>query len=48
MSTLIPQPPTIPILGNVWDIDPKNSIQSLVHLGEKYGKDDLPTVNGRC
>ncbi|KAK7899657.1 hypothetical protein LTR67_003402 [Exophiala xenobiotica] len=37
MSTLIPQPPTIPILGNVWDIDPKNSIQSLVHLGEKYG-----------
>lgn len=37
MSTPIPQPPTVPFLGNVLDIDPKNSMQSLVHLGEKYG-----------
>lgn len=37
MSTPIPQPPTFPILGNVWDIDPKNGMQSLSHLAEKYG-----------
>ncbi|KIW15094.1 hypothetical protein PV08_07881 [Exophiala spinifera] len=37
MAYPVPQPPTIPFLGNVWDLDPKNSMQSLLHLGEKYG-----------
>ncbi|KAI1625611.1 cytochrome P450 [Exophiala viscosa] len=47
MSTPIPQPPTVPFLGNVLDIDPKNSMQSLVHIGEKYGPIFKLTVLGR-
>lgn len=38
MSTPIPQPPGYPLLGNVTDIDPKNSIKSLLQLSEKYGE----------
>ncbi|KIX94974.1 uncharacterized protein Z520_09284 [Fonsecaea multimorphosa CBS 102226] len=37
MSTPIPSPPGIPILGNVLDIDPNNANQSLRHLADKYG-----------
>ncbi|EXJ56269.1 uncharacterized protein A1O5_12725 [Cladophialophora psammophila CBS 110553] len=37
MSTPIPSPPGIPILGNVLDIDPNNGNQSLRHLADKYG-----------
>lgn len=37
MSVPIPQPPGVPILGNVWDIDPKQSLLSLAHIAEKYG-----------
>lgn len=37
MSLPIPQPPPVPLLGNIRDVDPEDSIASLVHLGEKYG-----------
>ncbi|ETN43966.1 uncharacterized protein HMPREF1541_10831 [Cyphellophora europaea CBS 101466] len=37
MSIPIPQPPGLPILGNVRDIDPNNASLSLIHLAEKYG-----------
>lgn len=37
MSMPIPQPPALPILGNVRDIDPGNAAVSLIHLAEKYG-----------
>jgi hypothetical protein len=37
MSVPIPQPPGVPLLGNVWDIDPKQSLLSLAHIAEKYG-----------
>ncbi|WYZ35977.1 hypothetical protein EsH8_X_000624 [Colletotrichum jinshuiense] len=38
MSTPIPQPPGIPILGNIFDIDPKNTWSSLKKLSEQYGE----------
>lgn len=38
MSTPIPQPPGVPLLGNVFNIDPKNTWWSLKTLAEKYGK----------
>lgn len=38
MSTPIPQPPGYPILGNVTNIDPKNSIRSINQISEKYGE----------
>ncbi|KIX00596.1 uncharacterized protein Z518_09661 [Rhinocladiella mackenziei CBS 650.93] len=47
MSTPIPQPPAIPILGNITDIDPNNSIQSLSHLAEKYGPIYKLSILGR-
>jgi hypothetical protein len=37
MSTPIPSPPGIPLLGNVFDVDPNNANQSLTHLADKYG-----------
>lgn len=37
MSTPVPQPPTVPLIGNLLDIDPQNGILSLMHLHEKYG-----------
>ncbi|KAK2058672.1 cytochrome P450 [Colletotrichum caudatum] len=38
MPTPIPQPPGIPLLGNIFDIDPKNTWSSLKKLSEKYGE----------
>ena len=38
MTTPIPQPPGVPLLGNVFDIDPNNTWGSLKTLAEKYGK----------
>ncbi|KAL2171398.1 hypothetical protein VTG60DRAFT_3041 [Thermothelomyces hinnuleus] len=38
MSTPIPQPPGIPLLGNLFDVDPNNTWWSLKTLAEKYGE----------
>ncbi|CAJ2503623.1 Uu.00g110170.m01.CDS01 [Anthostomella pinea] len=38
MSTPIPQPPGVPLLGNIFDIDPNNTWASLKKLSEKYGE----------
>ncbi|KAK4185149.1 cytochrome P450-like protein [Podospora australis] len=38
MSTPIPQPPGLPVLGNIFDIDPSNTWWSLKTLAEKYGE----------
>ena len=41
MPTAIPQPPGIPLLGNIFDIDPSNTWTSLQKLWEKYGLSSL-------
>ncbi|KAI2627622.1 bifunctional P-450:NADPH-P450 reductase [Hypoxylon sp. NC1633] len=33
----IPEPPRLPFLGNIADIDAENSIQSFLNIAEKYG-----------
>ncbi|KAJ4286354.1 hypothetical protein N0V88_008060 [Collariella sp. IMI 366227] len=38
MSTPIPQPPGVPLLGNIFDIDTNNTWWSLKSLAEKYGE----------
>lgn len=38
MSTPIPQPPGVPLLGNIFDVDPNNTWWSLKGLAEKYGE----------
>ncbi|KAK3988762.1 cytochrome P450 [Cladorrhinum sp. PSN332] len=38
MSTPIPQPPGLPLLGNIKDVDPSNTWWSLKTLAEKYGE----------
>lgn len=38
MTTPIPQPPGVPLLGNVFDVDPSNTWVSLQKLWEKYGQ----------
>ncbi|KAK3345834.1 cytochrome P450 [Lasiosphaeria hispida] len=38
MSTPIPQPPGVPLLGNIFDVDPSNTWWSLKTLAEKYGE----------
>lgn len=38
MTTPIPQPPGIPVLGNVLDVNPNNPWSSLKSLSEKYGE----------
>jgi hypothetical protein len=38
MSIPIPQPPGVPLLGNIFDVDPNNTWTSLNRLAEKYGK----------
>ena len=43
MTTPIPSPPGLPLLGNVFDIDPQNRSESLNHLAEVYGKPRLLT-----
>lgn len=38
MTTPIPQPPGVPLLGNIFDVDPSNTWISLQKLWEKYGE----------
>lgn len=38
MSLPIPQPPGVPLLGNIFDINPNNTWESLKELSEKYGE----------
>lgn len=38
MSTPIPKPPGVPLLGNISDVDPANTWVSLQKLWEKYGQ----------
>lgn len=38
MSTPIPQPPGVPLLGNILDVDPSNPWASLKKLAEKHGE----------
>ncbi|GAP88012.2 putative cytochrome P450 [Rosellinia necatrix] len=38
MSQPIPQPPGVPLLGNIKDVDPSNTWWSLKKLAEKYGE----------
>ncbi|KAI0850791.1 cytochrome P450 [Daldinia vernicosa] len=38
MSVPIPQPPGVPLLGNIFDINPSNTWDSLRVLAEKYGE----------
>ncbi|KAK0724061.1 cytochrome P450 [Lasiosphaeris hirsuta] len=38
MSTPIPQPPGVPLLGNIFNVDPSNTWWSLKTLAEKYGE----------
>ncbi|KAF6233415.1 hypothetical protein HO173_008347 [Letharia columbiana] len=38
MTTSIPQPPGIPLWGNILDVDPSNTWTSLQKLWEKYGE----------
>ncbi|CEJ57399.1 hypothetical protein PMG11_06093 [Penicillium brasilianum] len=37
MSTKIPRPPGIPILGNVFDVNPNETWNSLIKLAKEYG-----------
>ncbi|KAL8783253.1 MAG: hypothetical protein Q9213_004765 [Squamulea squamosa] len=47
MTTAIPKPPGIPLLGNVSDVDPSNTWVSLQKLWEKYGEIFKITVLGQ-
>ncbi|KAI0020700.1 cytochrome P450 [Xylariomycetidae sp. FL0641] len=38
MSQPIPKPPGVPLLGNIFDVDPSNTWASLKRLSEKYGE----------
>lgn len=44
MSTPIPHPPGIPLLGNIFDVDPNNTWWSLKALAEKYGEEPIRVV----
>lgn len=37
MTTPIPSPPGLPLVGNVYDIDPRNQLKSMMHLIDIYG-----------
>ncbi|KAL2755312.1 hypothetical protein ACRALDRAFT_2105934 [Sodiomyces alcalophilus JCM 7366] len=47
MSHPIPQPPGVPLLGNIFDIDTNNTWGSLKELAEKYGEIFQIKVLGR-
>lgn len=47
MTTQIPQPPGVPLLGNIFDVDPSNTWTSLQKLWEKYGEIFKITVLGQ-
>jgi len=40
-TKLIPGPPGLPLIGNIRDIDPVDSVKSLLLLADKYGKSKL-------
>jgi hypothetical protein len=42
MTTPIPQPRGVPLLGNIFDMDPNNTWVSLKKLTDKYGTPPLP------
>ena len=44
MTTPIPRPPGLPLLGNAFDVDPQNQAASFAHLAEIYGM--YPTFFG--
>ena len=37
MTTPIPGPPGLPLIGNVFDVDPQNQSASLARLADIYG-----------
>ncbi|KAF2104350.1 cytochrome P450 [Rhizodiscina lignyota] len=47
MSEEIPGPPGLPFVGNVFDIDPNNTINSFSHLADKYGPIFKLSVGGQ-
>ncbi|KFA71621.1 hypothetical protein S40288_03645 [Stachybotrys chartarum IBT 40288] len=47
MTTPIPQPPGLPVLGNIFDIKPSNTWWSLKTLAEKYGEIFQVKIMGR-
>ncbi|KAL8643811.1 MAG: hypothetical protein Q9226_008106 [Calogaya cf. arnoldii] len=47
MTTKIPRPPGVPLLGNISDVDPSNTWVSLQKLWEKYGEIFKITVLGQ-
>ncbi|KAI1250986.1 hypothetical protein MGN70_008047 [Eutypa lata] len=47
MTTPIPQPPGIPLLGNIFDVNPSNSWASFKTLAEKYGEIFQITILGK-
>ncbi|KAI1379197.1 bifunctional P-450:NADPH-P450 reductase [Hypoxylon crocopeplum] len=47
MSLPIPQPPGVPFLGNILDVSPSNTWESLRELSEKYGEIFQITVLGK-
>ncbi|KAK7751909.1 hypothetical protein SLS62_006210 [Diatrype stigma] len=47
MTTPIPQPPGVPLLGNIFDVNPNNTWASLKKLAEKYGEIFQITVLGK-
>jgi len=38
MTTPIPKPPGVPLLGNIFDVNPANTWWSLKTLADKYGQ----------
>ena len=37
MTSPIPTPPGLPLIGNIFDVDSENQLQSLTHLADIYG-----------
>ncbi len=47
MTTPIPQPPAVPLVGNIRDVDPHVPITSLLSLSQRYGEVFQLTVMGK-
>ena len=37
MTTPVPSPPGLPLIGNTFDVDPQNQLRSINHLADIYG-----------